>query len=101
MLSWVGLLLETNFKYQNDHGDKFGGAIFGTIRGLFNYFMFTKGHTQCENGPLVLGSMGHFKVLGANPTSGRPRNIPDRLTCQKKLAFGALMITNFLVQIQR
>ena len=26
--SYTGIFLEINFKYQNDHGDKFGGAIF-------------------------------------------------------------------------
>ena len=38
--------------------------------------MFPIGHFQCGNGPLVLGSMGHFKFQGANPASRRPRKIP-------------------------
>ena len=41
--------------------------IMMSVEGLFshskgaNYFMFTIGHFQCGNGPLVLGLMGHFK----------------------------------------
>ena len=38
--------------------------------------MFTIGHFLCGNGPLVLGSMGHFKFKGANSASRSPRNIP-------------------------
>ena len=72
----AGIFLENHFKYQNDHDDKFGGAFFCRIRGLFDYFMFTIRHFQCGNGPLILHSMGHFKFHGANPASRRPRNIP-------------------------
>ena len=58
----AGIFLETNFKYQHDHDNELGGGgHFRTIRGLFNHFMFTKGHFQCGNGPLMLSSMRHFK----------------------------------------
>ena len=42
--------------------------------------MFNIGHSQCRNGPLVLSSMGHFKIKGANPASHSPRNIPAIVT---------------------
>ena len=57
----TGIFLENILKYQKDHSDKFGGAIFSSIRGLFNLFKFTIGYFQCGNGPFVFGLMGHFK----------------------------------------
>ena len=56
-----------------------------SLRGLCFYFMFTMGHSQCGNGPSVLGSMGHLKSQGANPASRRPRNIPQKISQERCL----------------